>query len=136
MNSSRRPFYLLALTGSCLIFLLAACGSSPMPPTKAGTTPTAITGSTPTVTPGTTPTPAPTTVPMPPTQTSCPPAGTARALVTASLALGSHSNIVYRVNTSSAGSLERYDVTTGQHMEILKLLGASIGAAQVSADGK
>jgi hypothetical protein len=136
MNSSRHPYYLLALAGCCLIFLLAACGSGAMPPTKGGTTPTAVTGSTPAVTPGTTPTPAATTVLVPPTQTSCPPAATARALVTAPLALGSHASIVYLVIDSSASSLKRYDVTTGQRMEIVRLLGASIGGAQVSADGQ
>ncbi len=138
MNSSRHPCYLLALTGSCLIFLLAACGPGAIPPTQGTTTPTAVTGSpptTPTVTPGTTPTPVAPTVPMPPTQTSCPPAGTARALVTAPLALGSHATIVYLVNDSSSSALERYDVTTGQKTEIVKLPGAFIGGAQVSADG-
>jgi eukaryotic-like serine/threonine-protein kinase len=136
MNSYRHTCYLLALAGCCLIFLLAACSSGAMPPTKGGTTPTAVTGSTPAVAPGTTPTPVATTVLVPPTQTSCPPAGTARALVTAPLALGSHATIVYLVIDSSASTLKRYDVTTGQRTEIVQLPGASIGGAQVSADGQ
>src|SRR5260370_8398308 len=120
MNSSRYPCYLRGLAGCCLIFLLAACGSGAIPPTKGGTTPTAVTGSTPAVTPGTTPTPAATTVLVPPTQTSCPPAGTARALVIAPLALGSHATIVYRVKDSSASTLNRYDITPVQHSATLQ----------------
>jgi hypothetical protein len=119
LNSSRHPYYLLVLAGCCLIFLLAACGSGAIPLTKGETTPSAST-----------------TMLVPPTQTSCPPAGTARALVTAPLARGSHATIVYRVIDSSASTLKRYDVTTGQRMEIVRLPSAFIGGAQVSADGQ
>lgn len=128
MNSSRHPCLLLALASSCLIFLLAACGSGAMPSTKGETSPTAVTG--------TTPTPAATTLLVPTTQTSCPPANTARALVTARLALGSHATIVYLVIDASATTFKRYDVTTGQRTEIVRLPGTFIGGAQVSADGQ
>lgn len=130
MNSSRSSGYLLALAACCLMFLLAACASSTV--THGEATPTAVTGSTATMQP----TPTATPVVVPQTQTTCPPEGTARALVMASLTLGSHATIVYRVNDSNVGTLKRYDVTTGQRTEIVKLPGASITSAQVSADGK
>jgi len=120
IRSTKHP--LCFFIGCLLLCFLAACGSTNVSD--------GINRSTPQATPTRV-----TTQPMPPTDTSCP-AGTARAMVTASLALGSHSTIVYRVNDSRAGTLERYDVTTGQKTEILKLPGASVGAAQVSADGK
>jgi eukaryotic-like serine/threonine-protein kinase len=78
---------------------------------------------------------------LPPTPTNCPAAGTARAAITAHLALGSHANIVYIVNEQSGntptfGTLKRYDTTNGQKTEIVKLPGTSISAAQLSADGQ
>jgi len=39
---SRHPCYLLALAGCCLIFLMAACGSGAMQPTKGRTTPKSL----------------------------------------------------------------------------------------------
>src|SRR5579859_3453106 len=54
-----------------------------------------------------------TTVLMPPTQTSCPPTGTARAAITRPLVLGKDQNVVYFDNEPTSGSLERYDVKTG-----------------------
>ena len=73
---------------------------------------------------------------MPPTQTSCPPKGQARPVVTAPLTLGSHQNIVYVYNTSTAGTLRRYDVSTGQKTTIVSLSNVAIGDAQVSTDGQ
>ena len=75
-----------------MIGFFAACGGSSTPGSG---TPTP--GQTVTPTTGTTPTTGvtPTTVPMPPTQTSCPPAGTARGAVIAPLVRGSHANVVY-----------------------------------------
>src|SRR5438132_475783 len=63
--------------------------------------------------------------------TNCPSPGTARAASIPSITLGSHPTIVYIVNegTSSQptfGTLKRYDVTTGNKVEILKMSGASI----------
>src|SRR5436309_8880828 len=85
-------------------------------------------------------TPVSTTAPEPPTQTNCPAAGSARAAIMAPLALGSHPNIVYtlnafHVNTPTIGTLKRYDVTTGNKPEVVKLPG-SITNAQISADGQ
>lgn len=78
---------------------------------------------------------------LPSTQTSCPPAGTARAAVLPPLTLGKHPTIAYTVNefsghTATFGTLKRYDVTTRQKTEILKLPKVSIETAQVSADGQ
>jgi eukaryotic-like serine/threonine-protein kinase len=74
---------------------------------------------------------------MPPTQTGCPAAGTARAAVTTTLALGSHSNIVYIVNgPTHLGTLKRFDVTTGAKTEIVNLANTNISSAQLSADGQ
>jgi len=57
------------------------------------------------------------------------------------MTLGSHPTIVYIVNegTSSQptfGTLKRYDVVTGNKVEILKGVGTSISEAQVSANGQ
>jgi hypothetical protein len=81
---------------------------------------------------------------MRPTATSCPPAGTARALVTAHLASGSHNNLVYIVNEFAAGgnpppvagTLKRLDVTDGVKTVIVGIAHASIENAQISADGQ
>lgn len=124
-----------------LLLLLAACSSTAGTP---GTTPTPATGTTPGVTPtsGTTPTPVVTTTtgPVPPTRTDCPPSGTARAAVMATLALGKHPSIVYVYNQASGntptyGFLKRDDVTTGSKAVIVQVPGF-IAQAQVSADGQ
>ena len=81
---------------------------------------------------------------MPPTSTSCPAPGTARAMVTANLALGGHNSLVYVVNEFAggtnpppkAGTLKRYDVTTGVKTVIVGIPNVSIESAQISADGK
>ncbi len=134
MNSRNCHRLLLSLIGCCLIFLLAACGSGSPP--AVGQTPTAGGSGTPPAHGGTTSTPT-----LPPTQTSCPAAGTARAAVMTPLALGSHQNIVYIVNefqghNPTFGTLKRYDVTTGNKTEIIKLSNATIADAQISADGQ
>ena len=82
-----------------------------------------------------------TTIHLPPLPTQCPPAGTARSAVTAPLALGNHTNIVYTINGSNAtgptfGALERLDVTTGTKTEILRLAHVAIADPQLSADGQ
>ena len=125
------------LLGSGLIFLLAACQPS-IPPTTGNGTPTSTTTSS---TPGPTSTASGATTPVPTTTTSCPPAGTARAAVMATLALGHHPNIVYIVNqgTSDApglGTLKRFDATTGLKTEIINLSSTYISEAQLSADGQ
>lgn len=123
-----------SLIGGCLIFLLAACGSGS--PTGVGQTPTPSgTGAPPA---HGSPTP---TATLPATQTSCPAAGKARAAVMTPFTLGSHQNIVYIVNefqghNPTFGTLKRYDVTTGNKTEIIKLPNVAINDAQLSADGQ
>ncbi len=121
-----------------LISLLIAC--SPItPPVTRKATPTQGT-----VAPTrrfVTPISATTTVTMPPTQTDCPPAETARAILTAPLATGNHQTIVYTLNqgsydTPSQGKLVRYDVQTGHTSELIHVAQAHIYEAQVSADGE
>ncbi len=79
---------------------------------------------------------------MPATDTSCPAQGTARPAVMVPLASAeNHQNIVYIENegTSDApnsSSLERYDVTTKQTADIIKLPQTWISSAQISADGQ
>ncbi len=59
----------------------------------------------------------------------------------APLALGNHANIIYIVNqfqgqASSAGTLKRYDVSSGAKTEIITLSNTLIFDAQVSTDGQ
>lgn len=134
MNLVRSRSFLATILGCCLIFLLTACGSGG----STSGTPTPTSGST--ATQAITPTTA-TTVPVPPTQTSCPAAGTGRAAIMPTLALGSHQNIVYIVNeyqghTPTFGTLKRYDVSTGAKTEVIKIPNVSINVGQVSADGQ
>lgn len=121
----------LALIVSLGVLLIPGLLQRPAAPTPVPTTP------------GKTVTPAPavtsTTVPMPTTQTSCPPAGTARGAVMAPLALGSHANVVYMQDqwegtNPTAGILKRYDTTTGNTTVIATV--PAIDEAQVSADGQ
>src|SRR5581483_3908914 len=132
------------LLSCCLLCLLAACGSNaPSSPSSSSNTPaangTTVTGQKPGTPPSST---APsTTSAVPPTQTDCPAAGTARALVAAPLALGSHQNFVYQVNEGpynapTFGTLKRYDVVTGQKTEIVKLAHTVVSGGQVSNDGQ
>ena len=143
---STKPFYRLSISlASCfMIVLLAACGSqgaagsTPTPASSTPTTTAIASGATPTKAPAT---PVTTTVPEPPTLTSCPANGTARAAVMAPLALGNHANIIYIVNqfqgqASSAGTLKRYDVSSGAKTEIVTLSNTLIFDAQVSTDGQ
>jgi hypothetical protein len=98
----------------------------------------------PTTTPITSITPVTKTLPVPPTQTSCPPPGTARAAVTAPLVLGKHQNLVYTTSENQVipnpyipvpATMKRYDVTTGQTTDIVKL-DTSVTYAKISADGQ
>src|SRR6266699_4056443 len=77
---------------------------------------------------------------LPAISTSCPAPGTARAASLPSLTLGTHPTIVYIVNeglpTPTFGTLKRYDVVTGNKVEILKMADALISEAQVSANGQ
>ena len=143
MNTNRYFRGIFALTGCLLIFLLAACGTTGVNPPSTGS-PTPTTNPSKTTLPGSSSTLTPTviTAPVPPTQTDCPPAGSARAAITAPLALGKDANIVYLVTEYTASSsattstLKRFDVVTGAKTEILKLPGVTFGSPQLSADGQ
>ena len=138
------------LVGSCLCLVcLAACSSQPAPtPSSSTPLPRSSAGvSRPGSPTASSSTPLPrasagasnpsnTTIPMPPTQTACPPAGTARAAVIRPLARGSDATIVYRKG-SFAESLVRYDVVTHQRTTILSLnVGGQYSQAQISRDGQ
>jgi len=139
MRSSGKSLFVWASILLVSTLLLAACGG----PSTTGQTGTPTPGKTVKVTPtGTTPTTgvAPTTVPMPATQTSCPPAGTARGAVMATLVRGSHTNLVYVSNQGPADHptsliLKRYDITSKSETSILTLPHTPNPEAQVSADG-
>src|SRR5947209_9833448 len=126
MHTHRFQRYLLSLLGCCFVVLLAACG--PHPASSLNANQLATSASQAQVSRA--------TVAMPPTQTSCPPQGQGRPAVTAPLTLGSHQNIVYVYNTSTAGILRRYDVSTGQKTTIVSLSNVAISDAQVSTDGQ
>lgn len=73
--------------------------------------------------------------------TSCPASGTARAAYMPSMTLGSHSTIVYIVNEGTElhptfGTLKRYDVVTGNKVEVIKMANTFMLSAQVSANGQ
>ena len=149
MKFTRFRYLLFSLLGCCLIILITACGgpSTTQNPdasltpssSQTPTTSTLPTKGASTDTP-TTP-PVTTTVPMPTTSTTCPAQGTARAAVTAPLALGTHQNLVYVVKqyqgaTFLGSTLKRYDVSTGNKTEIVTVNGAVIDYPQISADGQ
>ena len=141
MHSTCHNRHIFSLVGCCLIFLLMACNSN-MPPTTVPKGTPRTPGITPPISRGITPiSTATTTVAMPSTQISCPPEGTARGMVTAPLALGSHQNIIYTLNQGTYDApthakLIRYDVQTGRKAELLNVNKAHIYEAQVSADGQ
>ncbi len=140
MKKHRYHYFSLILASCTLSFLLMACSIFPSSPSGTGSTPTTTTaGQTPTTAGGNTPTPA--TVKMPPTQTSCPAAGTARAIVQATLALGTHHNIVYTFNQGTdqapvSGIIRRFDARTGIKTDIVNVSNNLIYEAQVSEDGQ
>lgn len=68
--------------------------------------------------------------------TSCPSSGTARAAYMPSMTLGSHPTVVYIVNETNFGTLKRYDVVTGNKVEIIKMANTYMASAQVSANGQ
>jgi hypothetical protein len=111
----------------CLFVLLAACGTQSPSGTSGGQTPGPIGNSTkvPTMTTGKSTTAPTSSTATLATQTSCPPAGMARAAVMPSLAGGSHSSFVYVFQSFNSyqyqgqsyqdvtSFLKRYDVTSG-----------------------
>ncbi len=139
MSSTHRPHHIFSYLAYCLlVLLLTACTSNTTLLTK-NVTPTP--GITLPLNRGGPPIVATTTSAMPPTQTSCPATGTARAMKTAPLASGQHQNIIYTLNEGayddpSQGKLMRYDVQTGQTIELLNVTNANFYEAQVSTDGQ
>lgn len=139
MRHTRLPLLSLSLI-CCLVLFFAAC--SPDSPTGNGGTPTPSSTVATGQPGGSTPTPTPAqTQNVPPTQTSCPSAGSGRAIVTAHLALSSHQNLVYVYNVGSpthpdTGFLKRYDVVTSAKTTIATFSNTYVTDAQVSADGR
>jgi serine/threonine protein kinase len=109
-----------------------------------GTRPSTTNGKTPGVTAGSKGsgvTPAASTQGVPTTSTACPASGSARAFVSAPLALGHDPTVVYIVNEGppdapTFGTVKRYDTSTGAKVEIKKMANTRIDDAQVSADGQ
>ena len=112
-----------------ITLLLAACGGSS---TSGAVTPT----------PTPTSSAVSTTVPMPPTQTSCPPAGKARAAVMAPLALGKQDSFVYIEGKHSYAqgattyTLKRYNVSTRTATTIISGPESPAFGGQISTDGQ
>lgn len=132
---------LTAGTLAKVVVVLAVCAAVIFTGIKA--IPPILNHSTTTSTPITSITPITKTLPVPPTQTSCPVPGTARAAVTAPLVLGKHQNLIYTTSQNQAipnpylpvpATMKRYDVTTGQITNIVKL-DTSVTYAKISADG-
>jgi hypothetical protein len=124
ISGQRRPQSILLL---CLLLLLPlsliACQSTASPSHQPASTPTIA------------------TIHLPLLPTTCPSAGTARAAVTAPLALGNHPALVYAINASTTAgptfsAIDRLDLTTGTKTEILRLPSMSISDPQLSADGQ
>lgn len=113
---SSRPRLFVALSSLVLLtLLLAACGGTASPGKTVTPTPTSGAVST--------------TVPMPPTQTSCPPAGKARAAIMAPLAQGKQATFVY----VEGSTLKRYTVSTRTTTTIMPDTGFR---GEISADGQ
>jgi hypothetical protein len=140
MHSTSDNHHIFSFIG-CLIllFLLPTCNSNALPASR-HTAPTA--GIPSPVQRGFTPAGTATaTLAMPPTQTTCPQAGMARAMIMAPLLSGSHQNIIYTFNRGtydapSGGNLMRYDAQTGRKTVLMSAANAHTYEAQVSADGQ
>jgi serine/threonine protein kinase len=142
----RRPpllttLLLLALVGTASLsgFFYVQSQHNNRPPIPAGTaTASAPSKGGSTAIPGSTPI----SEAVPPTTTSCPAANTARAEITAPLALGIHPNMLYIVNEGTrdhpiTGIIKRREaVTMAKGVEIVTLPNSYISEAQVSQDGQ
>jgi eukaryotic-like serine/threonine-protein kinase len=135
----------IILTLFCVISILSlsACGGTTVTGTKpvSGQTVTAQSGNGSPASNGGNNGTQQTTKPVPATTTDCPASGTARAMVTAPLALGSDPTIVYAINspdgtTSPTTILKRFDAKNGQKTVILTLQNTFIQNEQLSADGQ
>lgn len=136
-HKKQHSSWLFFLVTCCLISLLTACGSQSAPGTgNSGATP----GASSTQSIASNPTPgsqgSPQTMPMPVTTTACPAANDGRAAVTRPLVLGQSQNLVYAYkDAASTWHLRRYNVATGQKIDIYTTGAGAIEQAQVSADG-
>lgn len=142
MNAHHHRLFFLWMC--CVLFSLSACDTT-NPATTSTSQTTAQDQPTPTIAVpknrGITPTVATTTLPVPTTQSSCPAAGTARAMLLAPLALGRHQTVVYTLNEGTYdapldGKLLRYDVVKKQTNVILTIPKAHFYEVQVSTDGQ
>src|SRR5258708_22539059 len=140
MHSTTRNDHTFPFIAGCLILLFLLPSSSnvmpaPRRPSRAPGIPSPVRrGFSPVGT-------ATATFAMPPTLTTCPAAGTARAMITAPLVSGFHQSIIYMLNQGtydapSSGNLMRYDAQTGRKPRLLRAVNAHIYEAQVSADGR
>ncbi|HLQ10730.1 MAG TPA: protein kinase [Ktedonobacteraceae bacterium] len=143
-RSSRLPLLLVAISLLIIASLVLAVVLTPLGQQLFGI----HTGQTPTVTvnPSSTAnknvTPSSTALlSAPPTIMTCPANGTGRAPVLTGMSLGSAPNLVYFVNefqgnTSTFGTLKRYDTITGTKTEIVKIPNTRIDSAQLSGNGQ
>jgi len=140
MHSNSRNGHIFPFIAGCLILLFLLPSSSNVRPATRHTSP--VSGIPSSVRRGFSSVGIATvTLAMPLTQITCPPAGTARAMITAPLVSGFHQNIIYTLNQGtydapSAGNLMRYDAQTGQKTVLMSAAKAHIYEAQVSADGQ
>src|SRR6266700_992760 len=140
MHSTSRNGHIFPFIAGCLILLFLLPSSSNVMPATRHTSPTP--GIPSPVRRGFSPVGTATaTFAMPPTLTTCPAAGTARAMITAPLVSGFHQSIIYMLNQGtydapSSGNLMRYDAQTGRKTVLMSVVNAHIYEAQVSADGQ
>ncbi len=140
MHSISRNGHIFPFIAGCLILLFLLPSSSNVMPATRHTSPTP--GIPSPVRRGFSPVGTATaTFAMPPTLTTCPAAGTARAMITAPLVSGFHQSIIYILNLGtydapSSGDLMRYDAQTGRKTVLMSVVNAHIYEAQVSADGQ
>lgn len=126
------------IVGSFFSFKSLLVGSknnnNPQPPHHAVPVATPTPSPTSRATPTPSATPMSVTQPVPATQTDCPAPNTARAMVTAPLARGSHPQIVYAANLSR---IMRYDTVSHESHEIFNTPGTyAIRTSILSADGQ
>lgn len=73
---------------------------------------------------------------VPPTETSCPPMGQARPMVSAYLPQGKNDNLVYVDSSSGTPVIKGYDVKTQQASTVITLPQSLVSDPQVSGDGQ
>lgn len=76
----------------------------------------------------------PTSTASPAHSADCPAPGTARVAVLPTFSAGNDQNVVYILNSGSAATLQRYDVTTGVTTQVINLAQTGISAAESASD--